>query len=363
MPALTAAPVLRADAHLSSNQQAQQLTSQNVVPDDRQGQSINGPQTEQIRPSNMLAHEEINQQKTSVPVIAKDTPSTQPTILPTQPSQSQHDQMAEDTAARLVTNQPETGVHQIQEIREQQLAPPHPLTSARDVLQKEEAAPKNAPALAHSWDAFTNLDKQSDMQGSDRQDSHHDHTEMPLPQGASAPVLNQQVNDSPQSAAPFTIGTGIQPMPRALDTHPSSPVLPVQPVMASHDMSDAPMPGQSRSVVFEVAQPDLGRVNVRVALTNDLVHTHLSSDRPDVGNFLMNGQDRLQSALQASGLEMGQFRVHVDRQGANHGGQEWLAREYDDRSQQQRGNQRQQDQPSDTSRNDRQQLGVLSVFA
>ena len=72
----------------------------------------------------------------------------------------------------------------------------------------------------------------------------------------------------------------------------------------------------SRSVVFEIAEPDLGRINIRVAMTNELVHTHLSSDRSDVGQFLFNGQDRLQSALQSNGLEMGQFRVDIDRQSA-----------------------------------------------
>jgi flagellar hook-length control protein FliK len=123
----------------------------------------------------------------------------------------------------------------------------------------------------------------------------------------------------------------------------------------------------TRSVVFEVAQTDLGRVNVRVAMAHDTVHAYLSTDRPDVGNALMNGQDRLQSALQASGLEMGQFRVHIDRQSAGSGGQEWLAREYGDRSSQQQGHHRQQDQqqdqPTDAARNNRQRLSGLSVFA
>jgi flagellar hook-length control protein FliK len=68
--------------------------------------------------------------------------------------------------------------------------------------------------------------------------------------------------------------------------------------------------------VFEVAQTDLGRINVRVALANEVVHTYLSSDRAEVGQFLINGQERLQTALQANGLEMGQFRVDIDRQNA-----------------------------------------------
>jgi hypothetical protein len=41
----------------------------------------------------------------------------------------------------------------------------------------------------------------------------------------------------------------------------------------------------------------------------------MSADRPEVGQYLMNGQDRLQAVLQTNGLEMGQFRVDIDRQG------------------------------------------------
>jgi hypothetical protein len=78
---------------------------------------------------------------------------------------------------------------------------------------------------------------------------------------------------------------------------------------------DGPGPVLSRSVAFDVSRPDLGHVNVRVAVRNDLVHAHLSSDRLDVAQYLAAGHDRLQSALQANGLEMGQFRVDVDRHG------------------------------------------------
>ena len=49
---------------------------------------------------------------------------------------------------------------------------------------------------------------------------------------------------------------------------------------------DGPGPVLSRSVAFEVSRPDLGHVNVRVAIRNDLVHAHLSSDRLDVAQYL-----------------------------------------------------------------------------
>jgi hypothetical protein len=162
-----------------------------------------------------------------------------------------------------------------------------------------------------------------------------------------------------------TAGTAALAMSRPVETSAVSGPVPAPPVSAPHDTRESPV--ITRSVVFEVEQTDLGRVNVRVAMAHDTVHAYLSTDRPDLGNALMNGQDRLQSALQASGLEMGQFRVHIDRQSAGSGGQEWLAREYGDRSSQQQGHHRQQDQqqdqPTDAARNNRQRLSGLSVFA
>lgn len=78
---------------------------------------------------------------------------------------------------------------------------------------------------------------------------------------------------------------------------------------------DGPGPASPRFVAFEISRTDLGHINVRVAVRNDLVHAHLSSDRPDIAHYLAGGHDRLQSALQANGLEMGHFRVDIDRHG------------------------------------------------
>ena len=91
---------------------------------------------------------------------------------------------------------------------------------------------------------------------------------------------------------------------------------PPQPTVPAHDTAEQPMRLMTRSVVLDLARPDLGHVNIRVAMTNDVVHTYLSADRPEVGQFLINGQDRLQAAFQANGLDMGQFRVDIDRQSA-----------------------------------------------
>ncbi len=95
---------------------------------------------------------------------------------------------------------------------------------------------------------------------------------------------------------------------------PTAFVTPVQSGARAEEMAQSAGAPLMRSVVMNVNQPDLGQVNIRVAMTNDLVHTHFSSDRLEVGQFFINGQDRLQAALQASGLDMGQFRVDIDRQ-------------------------------------------------
>jgi hypothetical protein len=89
----------------------------------------------------------------------------------------------------------------------------------------------------------------------------------------------------------------------------------------------------------------------------------LSADRLEVGQVFVNGQDRLQAALQANGLDMGQFRVDIDRQSAGRSFQQ-------DSSQEQghTGNQRSHDmkwgQSSDRQDDPRtSRHGLLNVVA
>ncbi len=108
---------------------------------------------------------------------------------------------------------------------------------------------------------------------------------------------------------------------------PTVSVPPAQPVSHVPDMTPTQTPSLLRSVVLEVAQPELGHVNIRVAMMNESVHAHFSTDRVEVGQFLINGQDRLQTSLQANGLDMGQFRVDIDRQSGGRSFQQGLFHE------------------------------------
>ena len=194
---------------------------------------------------------------------------------------------------------------------------PHPAThsprSSPDTGSDERGVRSTAIA-PHGLQAGSESGQSSDLLWSnqgERQSSYHENPWMS--HAATAPSQSDLSGD--HSAQPATAGSAVSSPPRPMDSRPASPAGSASPVSPAHDIEPF-MPPMSRSVVFEIAEPDLGRINIRVAMTNELVHTHLSSDRSDVGQFLFNGQDRLQSALQSNGLEMGQFRVDIDRQSA-----------------------------------------------
>jgi hypothetical protein len=163
----------------------------------------------------------------------------------------------------------------------------------------------------------------------DEQNSRqHDQADGKLPQAGVADrhVSSGQPTEAIMAGAHRGVASG--------PTHPpaSPSVSHAQPAMPIHDPDQQWVRFMTRSVVFDLIQHDLGHVNIRVAMMNDVVHTHVLADRPEVGQFLINGQDRLQAAFQANGLDMGQFRVDIDRQSAgrsfHHGpsqeqGQSW----------------------------------------
>lgn len=159
---------------------------------------------------------------------------------------------------------------------------------------------------------FEELERFSEF-GDDQQSPQHEQAETKLPQAAvvDRQVSSGQSEESIMAGAHGRAGSGAPPPPPN-----ASFVSQAQPVAPVHDPAEPSVSVMTRSVVFGVERPDLGHVNIRVAMTNDVVHTHLSADRSEVGQFLINGQDRLQAAFQANGLDMGQFRVDIDRQSA-----------------------------------------------
>jgi flagellar hook-length control protein FliK len=179
----------------------------------------------------------------------------------------------------------------------------------------EAAGSQRERFLSATADSMTAGDRPSDVVLSELQADHR--LQVDVRQGhepaMSGGNVGETVAQRPETAA--SVGQFTQSSSSETDRHGGAASTVSQSSGRVH-VPDSPLPVMSRSVVLEVAQPDLGRVNIRVALTNDFVHTHLSSDRLEVGQYLLSSQDRLQSAFQTNGLEMGQFRVDIDRQSA-----------------------------------------------
>jgi flagellar hook-length control protein FliK len=194
-------------------------------------------------------------------------------------------------------------------------APERPVAKQDAPEHKEEVAPRHMSVTPQAWQDSTNQDRESGMEWSGR-----DHRErFPADQISARPVMAEgPTPTAPSNPALVVNGVDQRAFSSApsvkmpTDVHPTATVPPVQPT----DWMPGSSASQTKSMVLELSQADLGRVNIRVAVNQDVVHTHFSSDRNDMGQYLQNGQDKLQSALQMSGLDLGRFQVDIDRQSA-----------------------------------------------
>ena len=73
--------------------------------------------------------------------------------------------------------------------------------------------------------------------------------------------------------------------------------------------------GGTPTVRLEVSPPEIGRVHVRVALSDGAVYANVRTDQADVRDFLLRNQERLHQTLGAYGLDMGSFQVEVGGRG------------------------------------------------
>lgn len=89
----------------------------------------------------------------------------------------------------------------------------------------------------------------------------------------------------------------------------SDPVRPTLPSAVQWDTSS------SRAMRLDLPSPDGQPLRLHVSLVEQTVYAKIVTDQPDVQDFLLRNQSRLESQLHNHGLEMGQFSVSVDRQG------------------------------------------------
>lgn len=203
----------------------------------------------------------------------------------------------------------------------QQLEEPRPIVMERPVsapetpAPKEEVAPRQPSVPMAALQESHNQGAESGMEWSGRDHRERASAEQVMPQAAMpeaaapAPSSNSMLGPHNVDHRAFSSAPSAK---LSADQPTAAPAPPVQPT----DWMPGTASSQTKSMMLELSQADLGRVNIRVAVNQDTVHTHFSSERNELGQYLVNGQDRLQSALQASGLDLGRFQVDIDRQSA-----------------------------------------------
>jgi len=121
--------------------------------------------------------------------------------------------------------------------------------------------------------------------------------------------------------------------------------------------------GKAQTVHMELPSHDSGPLSVRISMTDQTVHTQFTTDRNDLGALLMGRQDQLQQNLTKSGLELGQFQVHIDQQGQQEAFSDRQSRRNGGASEQQPASQDHNQQGQDRERPDHRLPRALSLFA
>ena len=121
--------------------------------------------------------------------------------------------------------------------------------------------------------------------------------------------------------------------------------------------------GLAQTVQVELSSHEAGPLSVRISMTDQTVHTQFTTDRSDLGAILIGRQDQLQQNLTRSGLELGQFQVHVNQEGRQEALPDRQSRRNGEALEQQLASQDQNRQSQGQERPNHRPRGVLSLFA
>jgi flagellar hook-length control protein FliK len=123
------------------------------------------------------------------------------------------------------------------------------------------------------------------------------------------------------------------------------------------------MSGMPQTIHLELPSHDSGPLNVRISMMDQTVHTQFTTDRNDLGALLFMRQDQLQQNLIKSGLELGQFQVHVNQEGRQDALPDRQSRRNDGAPEQQLASQDHNPQAQDRDRPSHHSMRALSLFA
>jgi flagellar hook-length control protein FliK len=130
-----------------------------------------------------------------------------------------------------------------------------------------------------------------------------------------------------------------------------------------HSATVTAAPGKVQTVHMELSSHDSGPLSVRISMTDQMVHTQFTTDRNDLGALLFTRQDQLQQSLAKSGLELGQFQVHIDQRGQQEALPDRQSRRNGDAPEQQPASQDHNQQAQDRDRPNHRPPRALSLFA
>lgn len=121
--------------------------------------------------------------------------------------------------------------------------------------------------------------------------------------------------------------------------------------------------GKAQAVHVELLSHDSGPLSVRISMTDQTVHTQFTTDRNDLGALLLTRHDQLQHTLAKSGLELGQFQVHIDQRSQQDAAPDRQPRRNGDASEHQPGSQNHNQDARDREQPKYRSPSVLSLFA
>ena len=179
----------------------------------------------------------------------------------------------------------------------------------------------------------------------------------------SSPVQQPRTGESLEGGTQYSSyqqGQGGTP-PNIKSATASSVPVPPQTNPLSPDVEPAPVP-RTQAVQFDLSPVEFGQLRVRVVLSDHTIHTHMSTDRAELGQMLTGQQEQLSSQLSTAGLDLGRFQVHVDQDRTNQSGQDWQSQAHQGPSQQRRES-RSQDSPQEAPVPSATKTGILSFFA
>jgi hypothetical protein len=130
-----------------------------------------------------------------------------------------------------------------------------------------------------------------------------------------------------------------------------------------HSATVASASGKAQTVHVELPSHDSGPLSVRISMTDQMVHTQFTTDRNDLGALLFTRQDQLQQSLAKSGLELGQFQVHIDQRGQQEALPDRQSRRNGEAPEQQQASQDRNQQAQDREQPKPRLSRVLSLFA